>query len=86
MMDYFSQREFEYGLQCLKKAIDKYHVEAIYSYGIILICFKNALKEQKLQITPFIYLTNFSKRRTRIINNCHLKTEFFLIICEYTLH
>ncbi|MBA0720418.1 hypothetical protein Golax_008040 [Gossypium laxum] len=78
MMDCFSLREFEFGLHCLKKAAEKGHVEAIYTYGIILICFGGELREQGLRIISSLDLTNSSKRRTRIVTSCRLKTENLL--------
>ncbi|GAB2297204.1 hypothetical protein Dimus_031317 [Dionaea muscipula] len=38
MVDYFSHMRIETGIENLKRAANKGHVEASYVYGIILIC------------------------------------------------
>ncbi|KAK8695897.1 hypothetical protein V6N13_001042 [Hibiscus sabdariffa] len=59
MVDCFSRRKPESDLRCLEKAIEKGHVEAIYTYGIILISFGGELREQGLQIVSSLNLVNF---------------------------
>ncbi|KAK8596413.1 hypothetical protein V6N12_064904 [Hibiscus sabdariffa] len=80
MVDCFSRRKPESDLRCLEKAIEKGHVEAIYTYGIILISFGGELREQGLQIVSSLNLVNFSKSKTssRTIINPRSKTERFL--------
>ncbi|KAL4282449.1 hypothetical protein GQ457_16G011030 [Hibiscus cannabinus] len=80
MIDCFSRRKSESGLRCLKKATEKGHVETIYAYGIILICFGGELREQGLQIVSSLNLMNSNgmKKSSKTIVNCRSKTERFL--------
>ncbi|XWS73591.1 hypothetical protein CRYUN_Cryun02cG0142000 [Craigia yunnanensis] len=77
MINYFSRRKAESGLRYLKKAVKKNHVEAIYTYGIILICLGGELRKQGLQVVSSLNLISSSKRRFRIAC-CRSKTKKFL--------
>ncbi|GMI97054.1 hypothetical protein HRI_003374700 [Hibiscus trionum] len=78
MVDCFSRKKLTSGLRCLKKATEKSHAEAVYAYGIILICLGGDLRKQGLQIVSSLNLVNSSKRSSRIIANCRSKIERFL--------
>ncbi|GMI64967.1 hypothetical protein HRI_000166000 [Hibiscus trionum] len=77
MVNLFSRRKLESGLRCLKKATEEGHVEAIYAYGIILICLGGDLRKQGLQIVSSLNLVNSSKRGSRTIANFLSKIERF---------
>lgn len=48
--EYFSKSNIDYGLNCLKRASDKGHIEASYVYSIILICSGDKSKEYGLKL------------------------------------
>ncbi|XP_022728751.1 putative F-box protein At1g67623 [Durio zibethinus] len=77
MCNCFNRRQTDSGLRYLKKAVEKGHVEAIYSYGIILICLEGELRKQGLQVLSSLNLSASSKRRFKIAS-CRSKTEKLL--------
>ena len=77
MINYFSRRKIKSGQRYLKKAVEKGHVEAIYTYGIILICLGGEPRKQGLQVVSSLNLTSSSKKSFRIVS-CRSKTEKFL--------
>ena len=50
VIDYFSLARKESGLEYLKRAAEKGHLEAIYVYGIVLLCSEGQLKQEGLKI------------------------------------
>ncbi|XP_065874650.1 putative F-box protein At1g67623 [Euphorbia lathyris] len=50
MVDYFSHSKPDSGLEYLRKASDKGHLEAKYVYGIILVCYGGKFREQGLKL------------------------------------
>ncbi|XVF04771.1 hypothetical protein REPUB_Repub05bG0113900 [Reevesia pubescens] len=79
MVNCFSRRKAESGLRLryLKKAVEKGHVEAIYAYGIILICLGGELRKQGLQVVSSLNLTSCSKKKFKIAS-CRTKTQKLL--------
>ncbi|XP_022728750.1 putative F-box protein At1g67623 [Durio zibethinus] len=77
MCNCFNRRQTDSGLRYLKKAVEKGHVEAIYSYGIILICLGGELQKQGLQVLSSLNLTASSKRSFKIAS-CRSKTQKIL--------
>ncbi|XVF04762.1 hypothetical protein REPUB_Repub05bG0113100 [Reevesia pubescens] len=79
MVNCFSGRKAESGLRLLylKKAVEKGHVEAIYAYGIILICLGGELRKQGLQVVSTLNLTSCSKESFKIAS-CRWKTQKLL--------
>ncbi|XWS52561.1 hypothetical protein CRYUN_Cryun11dG0081300 [Craigia yunnanensis] len=77
MVNIFSRRKAESGLHYLKKAVEKGHVEAIYTYGIILICLGGDLRKQGFQVVSSLNLTSTSKKSFNIYS-CRSKTEKLL--------
>ncbi|XP_022728748.1 putative F-box protein At1g67623 [Durio zibethinus] len=73
----FSLWQTDSGLRYLKKAVEKGHVEAIYSYGIILICLGGELRKQGLQVLSSLNLTASIKRSFKIAS-CRSKTQKLL--------
>ncbi|GMI92093.1 hypothetical protein HRI_002878600 [Hibiscus trionum] len=65
MFDYLSGMDSESGLRCLKKVAEKGHTEAVYAYGIILICFGGDLREQGLRIAKTLDLSSFNRINLR---------------------
>ena len=65
MINIFSRRKAESGLHYLKKAVEKGHVQAIYAYGIILICLGGELRKQGLQVVSSLNLTSSNKRNLK---------------------
>ncbi|KAK8476109.1 hypothetical protein V6N11_046123 [Hibiscus sabdariffa] len=60
--------------------VEKGHVRAIYTYGIILICFGGELREKALQIVSSLNLVNSSKSKKSlrtIAAYCQSKTKRF---------
>ncbi|XP_022756707.1 putative F-box protein At1g67623 [Durio zibethinus] len=78
MVNYFSRRNAESGLRYLKKAVEKGHVEAIYTYGIILICLGGELRKQGLQALSSSNLMTSCSKRSFKIASCRSKTKKFL--------
>ncbi|XP_039014279.1 putative F-box protein At1g67623 [Hibiscus syriacus] len=78
MVDCFSRKKPDSGLHCFKKATEKGHVEAMYAYGIILICLGGELREQGLQILSSLNLDKSNRRNSKIIASCRSKTEKLL--------
>ncbi|XVF19316.1 hypothetical protein REPUB_Repub11eG0100200 [Reevesia pubescens] len=84
MVNYFSRKKAESGLGYLKKAVEKGHVEAIYAFGIILICLgggddqhHHQLRKQGLQVVSSLNVTSSKKTSLRIAS-CRSKTEKLL--------
>ncbi|GMI81855.1 hypothetical protein HRI_001854800 [Hibiscus trionum] len=75
MIDCFSRRKPKSGLRWLRKATERGHVEAIYTYGIILICFGGKLREEGHQVVKSLGLVKFNKTSLRIVVGCRSKTE-----------
>ncbi|XP_042487647.1 putative F-box protein At1g67623 [Macadamia integrifolia] len=50
MVEYFSNKKSESGIEFLKKAACLGHEEAAYMLGLILLCINNRLKSQALEI------------------------------------
>ncbi|KAG4129898.1 hypothetical protein ERO13_D09G108500v2 [Gossypium hirsutum] len=78
MINCFSRRKSESGLRCLKKATEKGHVEAVYTYGIILICLDGELRKQGLRVLSSLHLPKPNQGNSRMIASCRSKTEKFL--------
>ncbi|XP_021295070.1 putative F-box protein At1g67623 [Herrania umbratica] len=76
MINCFNRRKLESGLCYLKKAAEKGHFEAKYTYGIILICLGGELKRQGLQIVSSLDRTSSNTRFK--IASCRSKTENML--------
>ncbi|XVF41661.1 hypothetical protein PTKIN_Ptkin01aG0297800 [Pterospermum kingtungense] len=69
MLDFFSRRKRSSGLRYLKKAVEKGHVEARYTYGLILVSFGDEQRNQGLQVLSSLNLTSCR------IRSCRLKTR-----------
>ncbi|KAE8705732.1 P-loop containing nucleoside triphosphate hydrolases superfamily protein isoform 1 [Hibiscus syriacus] len=78
MVDFFSRKKPDSGLHCLKKATEKGHVEAMYAYGIILICLGGELREQGLRVLSSLDLEKSNKGVSKMIVNCRSKTKKIL--------
>ncbi|MBA0615496.1 hypothetical protein Godav_015624 [Gossypium davidsonii] len=78
MINCFSRRKWESGLRYLKKATEKGHVEAVYTYGIILICLDGELRKQGLRVLSSLHLPKPNQGNSRMIASCRSKTEKFL--------
>ncbi|XP_043694257.1 putative F-box protein At1g67623 [Telopea speciosissima] len=50
VVEYFSTKEYESGIELLKKATDLGHEVAAYMLGLILLCINYPLKDQALEI------------------------------------
>ncbi|GAV81146.1 F-box-like domain-containing protein, partial [Cephalotus follicularis] len=73
MKEYFSYKKQEFGIEKLKKAAEKGHVDASYVYGMISLCLGNdGLKQEGLKV-----LSSFKSRGFRI-KQCRERVKGFL--------
>ncbi|OMO54482.1 hypothetical protein COLO4_36468 [Corchorus olitorius] len=74
MLNCFSGREG--GLQYLKEAADKGHIEAIYTIGIVFVCLGGEFKNIGFQVLSCLNLT--SSKRSVLVARYRSKTENLL--------
>ena len=70
VIDYFSLGRIKSGLEYLKRAADKGHLEATYVYGIILLCSEGELKQEGLRI-----LSSLKKSNSGGLKECRKRTK-----------
>ncbi|KAL6983842.1 hypothetical protein U1Q18_017216 [Sarracenia purpurea var. burkii] len=77
MVEYFSYVRMESGLEHLKRAADKGHVEASYVYGIILLCMGGESSIQGLKHLNAMKRSSKSKN-LRILKECRERIKTIL--------
>ncbi|XP_030960839.1 putative F-box protein At1g67623 [Quercus lobata] len=70
VIDYFSLGRIKSGLEYLKRAADKGHLEATYVYGIILLCSEGELKQEGLRI-----LSTLKRSNSGGLKECRKRTK-----------
>ena len=70
VIDYFSLGRIKSGLEYLKRAADKGHLEATYLYGIILLCSEGELKQEGLRI-----LSSLKRSNSGGLKECRKRTK-----------
>ncbi|KAL4638718.1 putative F-box protein At1g67623 [Castanea sativa] len=70
VIDYFSLGRIKSGLEYLKRAADKGHLEATYVYGIILLCSEGELKQEGLRI-----LSSLKRSNSGGMKECRKRTK-----------
>ncbi len=82
VIDYFSLMRMESGLEFLKRASEKGHLEATYVYGIALLCSQS--KQEGLKILSFLKRTQSRglkecRKRIRIAIRCMWIRNFIIV-------
>jgi len=77
MVDYFSSMRMESGLENLRRASEKGHVEASYVYGIILMCMEGQSSTQGLKLLNAVKTSRSNSKSTRfaIFQECRERIE-----------
>lgn len=71
----FSGEKITIGIACLKEAMSKGHVEAMYVYGAILVCCGGDLKQEGLEL---LYSLNEHKKKGLNITECRGRVKKFI--------
>ncbi|XP_041010360.1 putative F-box protein At1g67623 [Juglans microcarpa x Juglans regia] len=84
MLDYFQQGMTESGLEYLKRAAEKGHMEATYVYSIILLCLgDDGDRESKLQGMKILSSLKAKSGRQRM-KECRKRTKSMMWICMWS--
>ncbi|KAG8643951.1 putative F-box protein At1g67623 [Manihot esculenta] len=71
MIDYFSTSNYDSGLKMLERAASKGHAQAIYVYGIILVCYDGELRNKGVKL-----LSDLKRSKSSlVITECRKKVQ-----------